>query len=517
MGSVMDRKQKIKNGILQNKVFILFLAGMVLYYGYNMFHIKPWYDELYTYYSFIARGPVYAAIHWPVPNNHVMYSVLSACLDVFGNPYIGLRGISFLAACANLCLLYVFAGRFLDRSLAAGCTFLYAAAWLVNNQSVQGRGYTLSVTFYLIVLLCLEKICRKQASGWTYVIYACSLTGGLYTLISSTFWVIPVCLTGGIVLLFTKEYKTLGKLIAASVAAAGMTLCLYAVIWLAIGSNLMCKDPDNLYYGIYQVKIILAAPFQALRTGMEYMLATPYIQGKERGVIIAELFSYLKALFRQFYAGTESILVIFCALTGLLGGVSALCFQKKDKKKWFFGCYLFVTVLMLPLMLIIQSVQPYYRVFTFFAVPVALLVAWALQEIGDHMRHFAGIGGIFAACLFGISLFFLTQEGYNTQYSERETQIAQIVEDEIESMDTIFYADDYQKYVFKFYYDKELIETGLEEAGYVLLPKEILEEDYDIPVWPTLYAQDAIDLSYLENSFEICRESDAYRLYRRKK
>ena len=151
----MNRKQKAFLLLKQNWIFCLFFWGMVIYYGYNMFVIKPWYDELYTYYSFISRGPVYSAIHWPVPNNHVFYSVLSAFLDYLGNPYIGLRGVSYLAAAANLYLLYCFAGKFVNRYLAAGAVFLYAAVFQVNNLAVQGRGYTLSITFYLIVLLCL--------------------------------------------------------------------------------------------------------------------------------------------------------------------------------------------------------------------------------------------------------------------------------------------------------------------------------------------------------------------------
>ena len=151
---------RLKKFIVEKKIFSLFFMGMVIYYAHNMFAIKPWYDELYTYYSFISKGPVYAAIHWPVPNNHVFYSVLSAFLDYFGNPYIGLRGVSFIAACANLVLLYRFAGKFMNSYLAAGSTFLYAAVWQINNLSVQGRGYTISITFYLLTLLCLEKICR---------------------------------------------------------------------------------------------------------------------------------------------------------------------------------------------------------------------------------------------------------------------------------------------------------------------------------------------------------------------
>lgn len=69
-------------------MFALWFVWMAVYYGFRMFSLTPWYDELYTYYYFISRGPVYAAIHWPLPNNHVGYSVLSGFLDLLGNPVL---------------------------------------------------------------------------------------------------------------------------------------------------------------------------------------------------------------------------------------------------------------------------------------------------------------------------------------------------------------------------------------------------------------------------------------------
>ncbi len=508
--------KKGKQFVAENLIFCLFFIGMIMYYAYNMFAIKPWYDELYTYYSFISRGPVYAAIHWPVPNNHVFYSVLSAFLDYLGNPYIGLRGISFIAACANLILLYRFAGRFLDKYLASGAVFLYAAVWQVNNLSVQGRGYTLSITFYLLALLYMEKICREQATVWDYAIYACSLTGGLYALISSTFWVIPVCLTGGIVLLFTKKYKTLWKLIGASLVAACMTLFLYTLIWLAIGSNLMSKDPANAYFGVYQVTIILKTPFEALKTGMEYMLATPYIQGDERSYIIKELFNYLTGVFNLFYSGLGSVLTVIGGTIGILAIVSAVRNRLADYKKWFFAVYLAVAVVMVPVMLIIQSVQPYYRVFTFLGVPVSLLLVWALFGLGRKLNSRREIVEKWCCIVLAfISVGMLMGESYNSQYAHRETEIANILQEEAEDIKTIFYVDDYQKYVLKFYYDLMPQEVSMQEAEYLLLPKELYDEEYTIPVWPTMYTHDSFDFEYLKENFGMIKESETYELYKR--
>ena len=94
MKKFLQEKWKTKD--IEFGIFLLFLLGMAVYYGWRLFVLTPWYDELYTYYYFVSRGPIYAAIHWPLPNNHMGYSVLSGVLDYFRNSAIGLRGVSWI-------------------------------------------------------------------------------------------------------------------------------------------------------------------------------------------------------------------------------------------------------------------------------------------------------------------------------------------------------------------------------------------------------------------------------------
>ena len=96
------------------------------------------------------------------------------------------------------------------------------------------------------------------------------------------------------------------------------------------------------------------------------------------------------------------------------------------------------------------------------------------------------------------------------------TEIAEIFKEDVKELESIFYLDDYQKYVLKFYYDKEPLEVPMEEAQYILLPKELYEEEYEVPVWPTMYNHDAIDFDYLKDAFNLVRENNSYELYKRK-
>lgn len=508
--------KRLKNYVKENKIFSIIFPVMAVYYGFLMFYVKPWYDELYTYYSFISRGPLYAAIHWPVPNNHILYSVLSAFLDFFGNPYIGLRGISFLACLLNMVLLYEFAKKIVSKNLAAVSVLLYVSAYQINNLSVQGRGYTLTITFYLMALHCLYEICMTGGGKVHYIFFAVALTGGLYTIVSSTYWVLPVCLAGGLYLLHEKKYRTLLNLILSAVAAAVATLFLYSVVWLAIGSNLLCKDPESIYYGIYQLRIIGKAPLTALKTGMEYMLATPYIQGDTRSYIVAELFHYLTGVFQLHYLGMGEFLTVFLFAGAVLTVIYFIRTGRKKETDSFFCIYLTVSAVMLPVMLIIQSVQPYYRVFSFFSVPLTLLIVCMLQffisKLKKETGRRRGSGIVLAAAALFCGLVLMRPD-YHAQYAQRETEIAGITEDVYQDISSICYMDDFQKYVFKFYYDIEPEEAAVGTARYLLMPKEVEDGEGQIPQWPTLYSYDSVDWQQIDKTYSVIKESDHYRLY----
>ena len=489
--------------------------GMAIYYGWRMFALDPWYDELYTYYSFISKGPIYAAIHWPVPNNHVMYSVISAFLNIFGNPYISLRGISWLASVGNLILLYCLANKFMSKMLSLGCTALYGSFYLVNYISIQGRGYTLAIGFYLIALLMLYEICvEKKDKLLYYSIFSLSLTWGLYTITSNLYWVLPVCCVGGFYLLFQKEFKILVHLIISSLLAAFHTLGLYSIIWLAIGSNLLSKTQDSGFYGIYQVNIILQAPLKALKTGMDYMLASPYVQSIERKQMLSSFIGWMKNVMNLFVSNLGTVLLIVLVVGGVLGIIfGKKAFRRKENNRSFLCVYIVVTILTTPLILIIQSVLPYHRVFTFLGVLLALTIFMFISKVSTG-KSAGVIGGI---CLI-LCVFQISSGYYTAPYADREVEIKKIWEMSgvEECPESICFIDDYQKYVLQFYWNYRPVEVAQEEAKYLLVPKEIMDAEYTAKVWPIMYSYEEINWASLE-SCDILAETENYILYHRGK
>lgn len=503
------------------------MVCMALYYLYRMFALTPWYDELYTYYFFISRGPVYAAIHWPLPNNHVGYSVLSGVLNCLGNPYIGLRGVSFLCAQANLALLFGIGRRYLKRGLSLAAVLFYLSMNLVNQLAVQGRGYTLGITCYLLSFFSLIRICGKEKAGRRYyVLFALSLVLGLYTLTSDVYWVLPVCTAGGIYLLYQgllerKEkrepcgcpsLRKLAGLVGASLAAAVMTLGLYGIIWLAIGSNLLVKEEGSGFFGMGHVEVILKAPLKAIGTGMDYMLATPYIQSVERAGFLGRFGEWILNLFNWYYDGLSLV-------TAGVFAFGALFLFSKIRKGMRAGqgdslllfLFLLCGIVLTPVFLILQCALPYYRVFAYGGVLLCFLLVLILQQFGKDR---AGALGILLS--LALAFFCFGFRGYQNQYSMREYEIQDALSHGgIDQAQNLCVTDCTQQYLMKFLYDITCENTQIEGAELVLLDKRMLDPGFEEMVWEFYHYYDTIPWDYMEDSMEPVYENESFVLYRR--
>lgn len=515
----------------EKTAFFLLLLVMAVYYGYRMFALTPWYDELYTYYYFISRGPVYAAIHWPLPNNHVGYSVLSGFLNYLGNPYIGLRGVSYVCALVNLWLIFMIGRRFFSKWLSFTAVLLYLSMNLVNQLAVQGRGYTLGITCYLLSFYYLIQICSaEKVKRRAYVLFSFSLVLGLYTLISDVYWVIPVCLAGGIYLLYRcfqekgneNEKKRLVKLIMASLAAAVMTIFLYAVIWLAIGSNLLVKDAAGSYFGMSHAAVILKAPFQALGTGMDYMLATPYIQSVEREGFPGRLFEWFLSLFHSYYdSGAQIILLI--AVTGFAFLTVRVIkgMKQNEKSSLLLPVFLMTGMICIPLFLLIQCKLPYYRVFAYGGVLLAFLFAFLLQELLKMLFHAQKkqfiTGGITVAVITVFAFCQVCFGSYNDQYGMREFYIQDAWEQAgITENETISVTDCTQQYLLHFLYGIRCENTQIEGVDVVLLDKRMTDPDYSEMEWEFYHYFNTIPWDYIDREMKVIYENSDFILFKKK-
>lgn len=527
--------------------FLMFLVFMAFYYGWRMFALTPWYDELYTYYYFISRGPVYAAIHWPLPNNHIGYSVLSACLGIFGSPAVALRGISWAASLGSLVLLFLIGRKCLGRGMALIPVFLYTGMKLVNQLAVQGRGYAFVTFCYLAAVYELLHITVEHRDRRRdYLFFGISLVAALYAIPSSVYIVVPVCLAGGVVLLLQGDRGRLVRLVLTSLAGAACTVGLYGLVWLAIGSNLLVKAEGGAYYGMGHAAVILHAPFQALRAGIEYMLATPYIQSVGREGFLEKFAAWTRNLLNEYYMGGAAVLgagLLLCAAVLFLRIARNL--RNRMYKPWeneaawrqFMEIYLAVSLVCMPVMLILQSSLPYYRVFSFGGAFVAFAAAWLFRLLTEFLRCRAGepsgrmmklwkylTGAAVVLCgILCVALLF--SDPYTAQYSDREAAIEDAYgQVDWTAVEKVAVTDCDQEYLLLFMYGigEEQIAGSPEEADAVLADKYLLlgqadaVAEYGADEWKLYTTADEF-LQYTEESgLEPVYENGRFVLFTRK-
>lgn len=511
---------------------------MALYYGYRMFALTPWYDELYTYYCFISKGPLYAAVHWPLPNNHVGYSALSACLDYLGNSYIGLRGVSYLCALANMYLLYRIAERSMEELLALATVILYISMNLVNQLAVQGRGYTLGITCFLAAWSCMIQICEQSRTpGRIYVLYVLALALGLYAVSSNVYWVVPLCLAGGSYLLVrgidesrqkpcklreAAEIKKLIRLILASLMAALGTIALYMALWASIGSNLLVKDAEGRYYGMGHIQMILKAPFAAIGRGMKYMLDTPYIQSEERAGFAGRLWEWIVTL-SGYYYNSLSVVVIAVWITGVAFLFYRLVKEIRQRKSTNMLLYLILLmeIVLIPTFLLIQCKRPYHRVFTYGGVLLALLIGILLENVFTRVRRSgkkagkkASIAVLLLITAYSVKCFGFSD--YNNQYGLNEYEIQDaLAHGTIEEWENFCVTDCNQEYLLYFLYGIRCENREIEGADVVLLDKRMTDPDFNEMIWEFYHYYDSIPWEYIEQNMMLAYENENYVLYTR--
>ncbi|WP_029321468.1 glycosyltransferase family 39 protein [Butyrivibrio sp. AE3004] len=522
-------------------VVVLTVIAMFFYYIWRATYLTPWYDELYTYYYFISRGPAYAAIHWPLPNNHVGYSVLASLLDLFGNSYMGLRGISFFCAVLNPYLVYRICRRFLQDWYAYGAMVLYFSNMLVNEMSVQGRGYTLACTCFLITVRQLTIICRSgEFKLFDYIVFAIALILGLYTLPSSIYWVIPTCMAAAVFLLVngyrtydyrgsiwnSRYFKRLKNCIVTGAISAVIIFLLYLVIWLSIGSNFLIKDENSVYFGMSHVKLILSHPFVCAEKGLGYMLSRPYIQNVGRSDYFRNFLNWFNSLSGCMYPDFNVFTIVMSIFACII--LFFECIRHFENSRTIFNLIMIFNLIGYPIMIIIQSKLPYYHVFSYTGALTAFIFAFVLEHISVMLRFFIRKNDNFAKIrrliyvtpvllMVIFSLMMITRPDYHNQLGNRETNCYNALYiAHPENAKKICAIDCDQQYLLKFGWDIECENTDIYDCDYILIDKNMMVEGYTGPdFWKCYLNYETIPWDYVNSNYYIFYENEDFLLYKK--
>ncbi len=436
--------KKVVALLKEHIIFVLFLIGLTAYYVYRLYYIAPWYDEVYTYVTFINRGPLYCITRWPLPNNHVLFSALSSLFRPLG-VYWGLRGISFLSAIATVILLYAFLEKVFNKGTALMGVNLYTILLLVNKMALQGRGYSFATFCLMLGLYAGYHIAVQQTVKRRYYIFwAVSLWFGLYTLVSSVYWVACLCVVFGILLLSKKEYKKLRNLVIASLVSALLTLLFYCILWGSIGSQAVKVETMN---AASNVKVFLSNPFGCIREGFDYMKKNPFMQGGITSREFLENYKYFFGNVFQAFAwiNHQAVLYGYGAFLVVLLLLGILHYKNHRNV---FACSIASVIcnVLIFLFLFVQGAYPYIRVLSFLGILIAIEFSTVLYSIASaitkNIQNKKPLRIVLTALSSIGCIVFLTLPMNNQPYNARDYWAVDAISHTPWEHDTTYFANE---------------------------------------------------------------------------
>ncbi len=537
----------------------LFIIGMTAYYLWRMFAITPIYDELYTYYNFISRGPVYAALHWTMPDDHIGYAVIASLLDMFWDPFIGLRGLSFICAVANLILVYKIARRYYSHGLPVAATILYASMKMVNDFSVQGRGYTLAITCFLASIYLLGDICRAGENKKPhFTLLAFFMILGIYTCVVSILWVIPTAIAALSFLLINgirsrkvyKDsyenvyYKKLRGLTGVTVSSVIIITFLYSALWLSLGSNLLLAGEDSyeLYDGL-RSSVLLRTPGKAWFAGAGMMASQAYVQRLNTEAFTRQFGNWIFDVLERITPGASFITVIF-----LIIGITVLlieCVRHFEYSRTVINLIVIVNFILVGAMLVIRHELPYAESFYYGGVLISFCICGVIEKIinfsiriynsitshtevqdSDHREievlrknekwYHESLVYIPAFVIFIYFLIRVSAPEFNMQMGERENDLYNsMYVANIANRSNIAALDCDERYLLKFGWDIDCYNTDVTGCDLVILDKALLEDgNIGENQWKFYAFHDDINWDYLD-TMHVRYENENFLVYTR--
>jgi uncharacterized membrane protein len=197
------------------------------------------YDESYTYALFARKGYFWAMSIYPLPNNHILHSLLVRfSTQLLGNAPWAIRMPAFVAGVALLPAAFVMVNVLYGRDAAMIAASLVTVSEPLVSYSANGRGYTLVAVCFCVAVTCAARLLRRRESPADWVVLVFAIAAG--------FFAVPIMLYGcasvWLWLLIARRRSDDGRLSPAlrtlvlwGLAAAALTLLLYTPALLASG------------------------------------------------------------------------------------------------------------------------------------------------------------------------------------------------------------------------------------------------------------------------------------------
>jgi hypothetical protein len=339
------------------------------------------YDEAYTFLHFTEKSPIASLCYYPVPNNHVLHSLITNATRhlPFSDPLTRLRASSIVINMMIWVLAFRFVQRWWDTRTALAAVAIGSVLFMAVYYSFMSRGYA---------LVCLAFI------GALYAVSAHIHEGSQRHLL----WFAVFSIIG----FFT------------------MPSFLYP--WLSLNAW-WCWQSRTSWQPKFVTNLIIVISVGLLYlpivlvSGLSSLTSNPFVKPIGR----MQVFASLGPFFRQVLAeltGLPPVLVLLWLVVGVF-----FAFRRMPTVWWSFFIIMLVSA---PLLLLLHSVIPFPRTFVYYGWVITLLLVLPWSALLTRMPR-----GIFLPILLIIQACFLynfhhriaAYESYNTTFHDINQQI----------------------------------------------------------------------------------------------
>lgn len=260
LANFQNNQRHLINTIYKQKIYVVFVVPVSLVF-FLLFYLPITYDEAYTFINFIDRGAIVSATYYPSPNNHVLYSIISAFINLFNFntivPFRIISGICFLLS------LIIVVKIFLKNSLSLKkYHYLLISVFPLNlvyiYSSSLARGYALLILLTLINIYLIQKILKNDDDKHLQIFsFFTSLT--FYTIPSYFYCHLVFC-----ILIFFFKKNSFRFLIKSNIIILFLTSLFFFPIMIFQGYNFIFLNDliwrvnyNELFFYLSELKKIL--------------------------------------------------------------------------------------------------------------------------------------------------------------------------------------------------------------------------------------------------------------------
>lgn len=191
------------------------------------------YDEAFSYLYFSGMGMLSSWFFYPLPNNHVLYNILSSIALHLPLPVVpATRVISLVAAIIATWYFFKLMTQCVSKVSATMATALLVFSYPFLLYGVQARGYMLLLLCALLCVYSCVNIIGGKARRKYYALFILSSIAGFLTIPSFLYCFLPVSLVLFLNAVRLKSYHEIRSTVIANLAIVIGTLALYTpIIW----------------------------------------------------------------------------------------------------------------------------------------------------------------------------------------------------------------------------------------------------------------------------------------------